>query len=150
VGPRHRKSPDQRFALKRTCGWAWRDARAGTLGSFVHEAGAAGTPETSGAMFAHVGIRAVLISLGRKHITSTTCRSSFRVYARAAAFSGGPGRHCCLSRTAHVLLEGAVCFRRRVHLAPSYVGRQRMELEDFVLRDGHEIPGKNQEICELS
>ncbi len=25
-----------------------------------------------------------------------------------------------------------------------------MQLEDFVLRDGHEIRGKNQEICEFS
>src|SRR5258705_8917039 len=49
-----------------------------------------------------------------------------------------------------VYLEGAICLRRRVRLASSHIGRHRMELEDLVLRDGHEVPGKDQEIRQLS
>src|SRR5258708_11561370 len=51
------------------------------------------------------------------------------------------------SKTARSLLESAVGLRRRVHFAPSHVGSQRTDLDDLVLRDGHEIPGKDQEIC---
>src|SRR5580692_8571435 len=81
----------------------------------------------------------------------------------AASFRGRPagpavGRPAVLTSTAVaavrerrvVCSEGAICLRRRVHLASSHVGRHRMELEDLVLRDGHEIPGKDQEIRQLS
>jgi hypothetical protein len=42
-----------------------------------------------------------------------------------------------------VRLEGAICLRRRVHLTPSHIGGHRMELEDVVLGNGHEITGKD-------
>src|SRR5262245_40020166 len=48
-----------------------------------------------------------------------------------------------------VCLEGATCLWRLIHLASAHIGRHRMELEDLVLRDGHEISGKDQEIREL-
>src|SRR4249919_3060941 len=58
--------------------------------------------------------------------------------------------HCYLSRMLVVCLEGAICLRRLVHLASSHIGRHRTEPEDLVLRDGHEIRGKHQEIRQLS
>src|SRR5437016_14369295 len=58
--------------------------------------------------------------------------------------------HFCFRELLVVCLEGAICLRRLVHLASSHVGRHRMELEDLVLRDGHEIRGKDEEICQLS
>jgi hypothetical protein len=42
-----------------------------------------------------------------------------------------------------VCLEGAIFLRRRVHLTPSDISGHRMELEDLVLSDGHEITGKD-------
>jgi hypothetical protein len=56
-----------------------------------------------------------------------------------------------------LLFANSSLFFRRRHqppapftLGPSHVGRQRMELDDLVLRDRHEVPGKDQEIRELS
>src|SRR5262249_52839474 len=49
-----------------------------------------------------------------------------------------------------VRLERAVCRRRLVHLASAHVGRHWIQLENLVLRNGHEIPGQDQEIRELS
>src|SRR5262245_53520067 len=57
---------------------------------------------------------------------------------------------CFLREFLAVCLEGAISLRRFVHFASSHIGRNRMELEDVVLRDGHEIPRKDQKVCELS
>src|SRR5262245_7464734 len=46
--------------------------------------------------------------------------------------------------------EAAIRLRRSIDLVSSHIGRQRMELKNLILRDGHEVRRKDQEIRKLS